>query len=116
MALKIRFRQQGRNNRPFYRLVVADSHSPRDGKYIEMLGWYNPFETKEESLCSFEAARIEHWLLQGAEISENAQSLLRRIAPAVVQGIRARKELQRKKANVKRRACSRRQKERAQKA
>ncbi len=45
MALKIRLRQQGRNNRPFYRLVVTDVRSPRDGKYVEMLGWYNPFES-----------------------------------------------------------------------
>ena len=46
MALKIRLRQQGRNNRPFYRLVVTDARSPRDGKYVEALGWYNPFEAE----------------------------------------------------------------------
>ena len=44
MALKIRLRQQGRKNRPFYRLVLTDSRTPRDGKYVEALGWYNPIE------------------------------------------------------------------------
>ena len=48
MALKIRLRAQGRNNRETYRLVVADGRSPRDGKYMEMLGWYNPFESVPE--------------------------------------------------------------------
>ena len=44
MALVIRLRQQGRNNRQTYRVVVVDSRYPRDGKYLEMLGWYNPCE------------------------------------------------------------------------
>jgi small subunit ribosomal protein S16 len=43
MALKIRLRQQGRKNRQTYRLVVTDIRNPRDGKYLEMIGWYNPF-------------------------------------------------------------------------
>ena len=51
MALKIRLRQQGRKNRPFYRMVVTDVRAPRDGKYCEALGWYNPFETELDKLC-----------------------------------------------------------------
>jgi small subunit ribosomal protein S16 len=57
MALKIRLRQQGRNNRPFYRLVVADVRSPRDGKYLEALGWYNPFEAEADRSFSANAER-----------------------------------------------------------
>jgi small subunit ribosomal protein S16 len=83
MALKIRLRAQGRNNRETYRLVLADSRSPRDGKYIEMLGWYNPFENDERNV-SIKADRIQHWLDQGAQMTESAQTLVKKIAPAVV--------------------------------
>ena len=48
MALKIRLRQQGRAKRAFYRLVVTDSRAPRDGKYLEAVGWYNPVEVEQE--------------------------------------------------------------------
>ena len=62
MGLKIRLRQQGRNNRPFYRLVVADCRSPRDGKYVEALGWYNPFEQELDKSVSIKPERIQYWL------------------------------------------------------
>src|ERR1700733_1230696 len=84
MALKIRLRAQGRNNRETYRLVLADSRSPRDGKYIEMLGWYNPFESELERTVSIKADRIQHWLDQGAQMTDSAQTLIRKLAPAVV--------------------------------
>jgi small subunit ribosomal protein S16 len=89
MALKIRLRQQGRNNRPFYRLVLTDVRAPRDGRYIEMLGWYNPFEEEQDKSLSIDAARIQHWMNLGAEISENAEALVAKVAPSV---IRAQKE------------------------
>ena len=84
MALKIRLRQQGRRNRSFYRLVVTDSRSPRDGKYVEALGWYNPIETEEEKMISFKSDRIQHWLSLGAQLTENAESLIKKVAPSVV--------------------------------
>ncbi|KAF3361425.1 30S ribosomal protein S16 [Chlamydiales bacterium STE3] len=84
MALKIRLRQQGRNNRPFYRVVVADARSPRDGKYVEALGWYNPFESDSEKGVFLNQARIQHWMDHGAEISENVESLLHRQLPALM--------------------------------
>ena len=84
MALKIRLRQQGRNNRPFYRVVVADVRSPRDGKYVEALGWYNPFESEDEKSMFLNQERIQHWIAHGAEISENVESLLHRQLPAVL--------------------------------
>lgn len=83
MALKIRLRAQGRNNRPFYRLVLTDVRSPRDGKYLEALGWYNPFETELDKSLSLDAERIQYWLSQGAEISERAVTLIAKVAPHV---------------------------------
>lgn len=84
MALKIRLRQQGRNNRPFYRLVLTDVRAPRDGKYLEALGWYNPFESELDKGLSLDAQRIQHWLDLGAEISDRAQSLVAKVAPDVI--------------------------------
>ncbi|MCB1135948.1 MAG: 30S ribosomal protein S16, partial [Chlamydiia bacterium] len=48
MALKIRLKQLGRRNRPFYRLIVTDVRSPRDGKSIEIIGWYDPMEKADD--------------------------------------------------------------------
>jgi len=84
MALKIRLRQQGRNNRPFYRLVLTDVRTRRDGKYVEALGWYNPFETEVEKSLLINEARIQHWLNLGAKLSECAEALVAKVAPAIV--------------------------------
>ena len=84
MALKIRLRQQGRTKRAFYRLVVTDSRSPRDGKYIEMVGWYNPIEIEDEKRLSINEDRIAHWLNSGAQMSENAEHLIKHSAPHLV--------------------------------
>lgn len=81
MALKIRLRQQGRNNRPFYRVVVANVRSPRDGKYVEAVGWYNPFETETDKLLSLDTPRIQHWMNVGAELTEPVSQLLSHVAP-----------------------------------
>lgn len=83
MALKIRLRQQGRNNRPFYRLVLADVHAKRDGKFIEQLGWYNPFAKTDDQIMTLNAERIRHWIAQGAEVSECARALIVKAAPEV---------------------------------
>lgn len=84
MALKIRLRQQGRNNRPFYRLVLTDARAPRDGKYMEALGWYNPFEAELDKSLSLNAERIQHWLNLGAEISDRAESLVAKVSPGII--------------------------------
>ena len=65
MALVIRLRQQGRTNRQSYRLVVANKRSPRDGKYLEKLGWYDPFAKEEKSL-HVEENKLFYWLDKGA--------------------------------------------------
>lgn len=102
MALKIRFRQQGRNNRQTFRLVVADIRSPRDGKYIEMLGWYSPFEAEKN--FSVDTERLNYWLGQGAQISDEAKSMIAKVAPDVIQSYTAKKHVKRTKEAAERRA------------
>lgn len=80
MALVIRMRQQGAKGRKVFRVVVTESKNPRDGKYLEMLGWYNPF-TSDEKNCFLDVERMQHWLSHGAKISERAKSLVQRFAP-----------------------------------
>jgi small subunit ribosomal protein S16 len=84
MGLKIRLRKQGRTNRPFYRLVVMETRTKRDGKYIEALGWYNPVDTSDKENFSLKADRIDYWLDLGVEISEKAEALVKRGAPEIV--------------------------------
>lgn len=99
MALKIRLRQQGRNNRPFYRLVVTDVRAPRDGKYLEALGWYNPFvPATDDKHFSANADRLQHWIAQGAEVSENVQALLKRTVPSIPKQVTEREVAKRAKA------------------
>jgi small subunit ribosomal protein S16 len=74
--VRIRLRRVGRKNAPVYRLVVADSQSPRDGKFIEIIGQYAPRQ-KEGSL-KIDADRANFWLDRGAQPSDTARSLLRR--------------------------------------
>jgi small subunit ribosomal protein S16 len=85
MAVKIRLRQQGRRNAPFYRIVVADERSPRDGKYVECIGWYNPREIKEENSLNVKIERVMHWLQCGAVVSEKTKNLLRKGAKEVME-------------------------------
>ncbi|MDP1880322.1 MAG: 30S ribosomal protein S16 [Parachlamydiaceae bacterium] len=106
MALKIRLRQQGRTNRPFYRLVVTDSRSPRDGKYLEALGWYNPIEAEDDKKISFKSDRIEHWLGLGAQLSESVESLVHRTSPQVISDLRAKKAAHQAKMATKRKRKS----------
>lgn len=104
MALKIRLRQQGRTNRSFYRLVVTDSRSPRDGKYVEALGWYNPIETEDDKMLSLKADRIQHWLSLGAQLTERAESLVKKGAPSLIRQLTEKQLAQRAKVAVKRKA------------
>lgn len=77
MALKIRFARGGSKKRPFYKLVVAENTAPRDGKFLERLGSYNPLLDKENpERLVVNADRIKHWLSVGAQASERVQKLL----------------------------------------
>jgi len=76
MAVKIRLRRMGAKKRPFYRLVVADSRAPRDGRFIETLGYYNP--CVEPSELKIDNDRAIHWLSVGAQPSDTAAALLKK--------------------------------------
>jgi small subunit ribosomal protein S16 len=76
LATKIRLRRQGAKKAPFYRVVVADSRSPRDGRCIEELGYYNPVSNPVELKIDEEKAL--KWLKTGAEPSETVKTLLKR--------------------------------------
>ena len=77
MALKIRLSRGGAKKRPFYRIVVADSRSPRDGRFIERLGTYNPMVAKDsENRITLKEERIKYWLSQGAKPSDRVARFL----------------------------------------
>ena len=77
MALRIRLSRAGAKKRPFYRIVVADSRSPRDGRYVERLGTYNPMVAKgNESRVILKQERISYWLSQGAKPSDRVARFL----------------------------------------
>lgn len=76
MAVKIRLRREGRKKTPMYRIVVADSQAPRDGRFIEILGQYQP--RGGENAINLKADRVEHWLNVGALPTDTVRSLLRR--------------------------------------
>ena len=104
MALKIRLRQQGCNNRQTFRVVVTDVRSKRDGKYVEKLGWYLP--EMVENNCSIDGDRLAYWLGQGAVMSDQVESLARNAAPAVLQEYHAKKAEVKAKYTAKRRGSS----------
>lgn len=85
MALKIRLRQQGRTNRKLYRVVVTHGTAARDGRYVEMLGWYNPHAHDTTEELHLDVDRVAHWLKQGAQMTEKAEALVKRQAPEVIQ-------------------------------
>ncbi len=76
MAVKIRLKRMGAKKRPFYRIVVADSRFPRDGRFIESLGHYNP--CVEPSELKIDSERAKLWLGRGAQPTETAGALLKR--------------------------------------
>ena len=74
MAVKIRLKRMGANKKPFYRIVVADSRSPRDGKFIEEIGYYNPVSANKETKINDEKAL--KWLSVGAQPTDTVKNLL----------------------------------------
>ena len=76
MSVTIRLRREGSNKRPRYRVVVTDSRSPRDGRFIEHLGYYDPMTDPVK--IKIDADKVVKWLQQGAQPSEAARSLLKR--------------------------------------
>ena len=75
MAVKMRLRRMGQKKAPFYRVVVADSRSQRDGKFIEEVGYYNP--NVDPSVIKFDEEAAQKWLATGAQPTENVIKLLK---------------------------------------
>jgi len=78
MAVKIRLARHGAKKKPYYRIVVADSESPRDGRYLEAVGTYNPLRDPAEITVKQE--RVQYWLEQGAVPTDTVRSLLKKEA------------------------------------
>ena len=76
MAVKTRLRRLGAKKAPFYRVIVADSRSPRDGRFIEEIGYYNPLTNPAE--IKIDAEKAKKWLSNGAQPTETVKSLLKK--------------------------------------
>jgi small subunit ribosomal protein S16 len=80
MAVSIRLRREGTTNSPYYRIVVADKRSPRDGKFLEMIGTYDP--KKKTDNFTMKIARAEFWIKNGAQPSATVNSFLKKARKA----------------------------------
>ncbi len=80
MAVSIRLRREGTTNRPYYKVVVADSRSPRDGKFIEIIGNHDP--KKQGANADIDLTRAEYWISKGAQPSDTVRSLMKKIRKA----------------------------------
>jgi small subunit ribosomal protein S16 len=99
--VKIRLARAGAKKRPFYRVVVADERAPRDGRFIEKVGTYNPLLAREDAnRVTLKKERIEHWLKMGATPSERVQGFLADVglAEKPKQHVQTIKQLPKKKA------------------
>ena len=76
MSVKIRLKRMGMKKKPFYRVVVADIHSPRDGRFIEEIGYYNPVE--DPAVIKFDEERAKYWLSTGAQPTDTVKALLKK--------------------------------------
>lgn len=85
MAVRIRLKRIGAKNSPVYRVVVADSRSPRDGRFIEEIGTYHPL--KKDNNVALKLDRAEYWLGKGAQPSETVASFIRKAKRAVPAGV-----------------------------
>lgn len=92
MAVRLRMRRMGSHKRPFYRLVAADTRYQRDGRFLEILGYYDP--KKEPYVFQVDRDKVMAWLKQGALMSPTAESLLRK--QGIVQAYHQEKALARK--------------------
>ena len=78
MAVKIRLKRMGSKKKPFYRVVVADSRYPRDGRFIEEIGYYNPL--KDDNQVNLNIERAKYWLKTGAKPTDTVFSILKKEA------------------------------------
>lgn len=107
MALKIRMARGGAKKRPFYRIVVAEATSPRDGRFVERLGHYDPFLAADnKDRVVIDIARAQYWLSQGAKPSERVALFLAKagVLPAIKRVERPKKSAPKKKAQERMKA------------
>lgn len=83
MAVRIRLTRMGRKKKPFYRIVVSNSESKRDGKFLEVVGTYDPMQ--KPAAVNFDAAKLNHWLGLGAEPTVTVRSLLKKHGAATAE-------------------------------
>jgi len=76
MPVRIRLTRKGAKKRPFYRIVATDSEAPRDGRFLEVLGYYDPL--RDPAQVHIDEARVHKWIRRGAQLSETVRSLLRK--------------------------------------
>ena len=76
MAVKIRLKRMGSKKAPFYRVVVADSRYPRDGRFVEEIGYYDP--TKEPSVIKIDADKAKEWIAKGAQPTDTVKVILKK--------------------------------------
>ncbi len=76
MAVKIRLRRMGAKKAPFYRVVVADSRFPRDGRFIEEIGYYDP--TKDPAIVNIDNEKAKKWIANGAQPTDTVKALLKK--------------------------------------
>jgi len=81
MAVAIRLRREGTRNSPYYKMVVADKRSPRDGKFIEIIGNYDPKKAGTNYTIALD--RIDHWVKNGAQMSDTVRSIVKKARAAV---------------------------------
>jgi len=98
MAVSIRLRREGTKNRPYYKVVVADRRSPRDGKFIEIIGAYDPKVSGQNSTLNLD--RVEYWISKGAQPSDTVRSLIKKNKKATAGSEPAAKAEQNEKQSV----------------
>jgi small subunit ribosomal protein S16 len=76
MPIRIRLTRRGAKKKPFYRIVVASSEAPRDGRFIEILGTYNPLV--DPAIVQIKSERLQYWVQQGAKPTDTVRSLIRK--------------------------------------
>jgi small subunit ribosomal protein S16 len=82
MAVRIRLTRKGRKKQPFYRIVVADSQAPRDGKFLDIVGTYDPMQNP--AAVNIDNEKLDSWMKKGAKPTETVESLIRKYVPGVV--------------------------------
>ena len=79
MAVRIRMKRMGRKHRPFFRICIMDARSPRDGKAIEEVGYYDPMVSDKSQRVNLKMDRVDHWISVGAQPSENVATLIKKV-------------------------------------